>query len=250
MDGNIFEHSWADGQEGWAIRIVLGSDRYAAISDITFTNNIVRHAANGFDVCGNCSTASSVVNRVSVRNNLFTDISQTRWSFVSGVGWALMLRSGARDLTVDDNTFDQTGTFLVMTGASGSGLVIRDNIGNHGAFGIFGDGGFTGTAGLDRYFPGWMVQNNVLAATPGGNQSLYPSGTLFPSSMDAVGFVDRAGGNYRLSASSPFKNAGTDGTDLGVDFDVLEAAQASSSSIPPQTDTDPPAPPKNLKIMP
>ena len=69
VDGNIFEHSWADGQEGWAIRIVLGSDRYAAISDITFTNNIVRHAANGFDVCGNCSTASSVVNRVSVRNN-------------------------------------------------------------------------------------------------------------------------------------------------------------------------------------
>lgn len=38
---------------------------------------------------------------------------------------------------------------------------------------------------------------------------------FFPADVGAVGFVDRAGGNCALSASSPYKRTGTDGTDIG-----------------------------------
>ena len=40
----------------------------------------------------------------------------------------------------------------------------------------------------------------------------------------AVGFVDFAGGNYRLSDASKYKAAGTDGKPLGADIDAIEAA--------------------------
>ena len=43
----------------------------------------------------------------------------------------------------------------------------------------------------------------------------------------AVGFVDRAGGNYRLADSSPYKRAGTDGKDPGVDLDANSAAMTA-----------------------
>src|ERR1044071_1410400 len=54
--------------------------------------------------------------------------------------------------------------------------------------------------------------------------SLYPQKNFFPPSLDRVGFIDLAGKTFRLSSSSAYKNAATDGKDVGVDFDVLKAA--------------------------
>ena len=39
-----------------------------------------------------------------------------------------------------------------------------------------------------------------------------------------VGFVNRAGGNYRLTAASRYRRVGTDGRDPGVDLDALTTA--------------------------
>ena len=83
-----------------------------------------------------------------------------------------------------------------------------------------------------------MFQRNIIA---GGNAAIYPADNLFPSSLDAVGFLDPAGGNYRLAASSPYKNAATDGTDIGANMDALGAATASViSGAPGTSDTMPP----------
>jgi hypothetical protein len=68
-----------------------------------------------------------------------------------------------------------------------------------------------------------FLMNVVVGATP----SLYPPNNFFPASLDKVGFVDLAGGNYRLAASSPYKKAGTDGRDIGADIDALPAAATS-----------------------
>jgi hypothetical protein len=38
-----------------------------------------------------------------------------------------------------------------------------------------------------------------------------------------VNYKNGNGGDYHLQSSSPFKNAGTDGKDLGADMDALEA---------------------------
>ena len=42
--------------------------------------------------------------------------------------------------------------------------------------------------------------------------------------MNAVGFVNLTGGNYRLASTSPYKNAATDGSDVGCNIDALNAA--------------------------
>jgi hypothetical protein len=44
---------------------------------------------------------------------------------------------------------------------------------------------------------------------------------MFPPSPNNVGFVEYNngnGGNYELQPTSPYKNAGTDGKDLGADI--------------------------------
>jgi len=44
------------------------------------------------------------------------------------------------------------------------------------------------------------------------------------TAFSTVGFANLAGGNYRLSAASPFRNGATDGTDVGCNIDTLNAA--------------------------
>ena len=72
------------------------------------------------------------------------------------------------------------------------------------------------------------MTRNVLA---GGTASRYPAGNFFPTvSAWQAGFVDYAGGDYRLSASSPYRNAATDGTDLGADVHHVNAHAANALS--------------------
>ena len=56
----------------------------------------------------------------------------------------------------------------------------------------------------------------------------YPASTFFPSGWAAVQFVNYANGNYALAPTSPYKNAGTDGKDIGADIAGLNAAIASA----------------------
>jgi hypothetical protein len=54
---------------------------------------------------------------------------------------------------------------------------------------------------------------DALVDSPAGD---YPAGNFFPANIGAVRFVNYAGGNYALAANSPYKNAGTDGRDIGA----------------------------------
>ncbi len=74
---------------------------------------------------------------------------------------------------------------------------------------------------VNAFFPGGIIERNLIA---GADASRYPPGNFYPASLDEVGFVDRARGNYRLKATSRHARAGTDGKNLGCDFDALEAA--------------------------
>jgi hypothetical protein len=109
----------------------------------------------------------------------------------------------------------------VQSGVGGNtGFVCRNNLFHGDAYSGLG----AGEVMLKRYFPGAVWTRNVQV---GADWSLYNSsrGNFFPPTLRAVGFVDFARGNYRLASASRFKNAATDGTDIGCDFDALEAAQ-------------------------
>ena len=59
----------------------------------------------------------------------------------------------------------------------------------------------------------------------GGDSKRYPSGNTFIGERDFdASFVDAAGGDYRLTPSSRFRGAGSDGRDIGADIAAIAQA--------------------------
>jgi hypothetical protein len=105
-------------------------------------------------------------------------------------------------------------------------LVVRDNIFGGSRYGVMGDGAGGGTSALTtRAAPGWRFSGNVIS---GARASDYPGGNFFPSSLSAIGFVNVAGGDLRLGATSSFVGVLTDGGTPGADFARLTAATAGA----------------------
>jgi hypothetical protein len=103
---------------------------------------------------------------------------------------------------------------------------MTNNVMAHNVYGISGNG--VGNTTLASYFPGAVVRRNVMA---GGDASRYPADNFFPAKLDDVKFVNRAAGDYRLMATSPYKRKGTDRKDLGCDVDALIAALGPSTQL-------------------
>lgn len=228
VEGNLFEHNWAQAQSGFAILFTVrnqdGGAPWSVVEDVTFTHNILRHGASGINILGRDDKhPSQQTKRILIKNNLFYDIGGARWG---GDGRLLQLLGGTVDVVIDHNTALQTGTILMVEGAAHMGFVFRNNIVPHNAYGIIGSGSGVGKPTLATYFPGAQVLKNVIV---GGNAPQYPPDNFFAASLSDVGFVDRSRGDYRLAGFSAYKRAGTDGKDPGVDFDALDGAMAGSS---------------------
>ncbi len=78
-----------------------------------------------------------------------------------------------------------------------------------------------GLGTLAMYFPNIVFRRNVIAAAPA---YMYPTDNFYPASLADVGFVDLAGRNYQLGATSPYRTSATDGTEVGVRFNILTGA--------------------------
>jgi hypothetical protein len=229
IDGNLFEHNWLDVGGGIGIVFLVrnedGTAPWSVVEDVVFTNNIVRHTGSAVGMNGRDDLfPSQSMRRILIRNNLFDDVSGARWG---GPGMLSLAFDGIVDLVIDHNTGFQDGSVMYSEGPPHVGFIYRDNVALHNDYGVHGTGTAPGTNTLDTYFPGSIFARNVLT---GGSPSMYPADNFFPASLAEVGFVDLAGGNYRLSAQSPYKNGGTDGKDPGVDVDALEAATAGAIS--------------------
>ena len=99
---------------------------------------------------------------------------------------------------IEHNTGLQQEDVNYSEGVSHTGFIYRNNLTPQGAagFGFMGQGAAEGISTLTSYFPLAVFQRNVIA---GGNAAIYPADNLFPSSLDAVGFVDLAGGVVPLA---------------------------------------------------
>jgi hypothetical protein len=237
IDGNTFENIWVSGQSGFAIqwtpRGENGLTPWAVVQDITFSNNILRHAAAAINLLGyDDSGPSQQTRRVRIANNLFEDIGGARWG---GNGRFLQILDGTADVTVEHNTVLHTAQVVIVEGRAHTGFVYRNNLSRHNDSGVAGTGTSTGLNTLNAYFPGYVFARNILA---GGLAQVYPSGNFFPASLNEVGFVDLSGGNYRLSASSPYKGAGTDGKDIGANIDAIVAAITGGGGTKKWSDFD------------
>jgi uncharacterized protein (TIGR03437 family) len=237
IDRNIFEYNWSSGQEGLAIlftpRNQEGKSPWSVVQDVTFTNNIIRHVAGGFNISGpdDDEGVSLPSRRILIKNNLLEDVDK-RWTDSAETADAefLQIVAGAENITVDHNTVIQKGNIITADEKSkpNPGFIFRNNIIIHNEYGVFGADEGTGKPALDVYFPGSVFQKNVIVGKE-GKENTYPDGNYFPESLDRVGFVNAAGGNYRLSSSSQFRSAGTDGTDIGCNIETLISSSTATS---------------------
>jgi hypothetical protein len=222
IDGNVFENNWVESQNGYAIVITVrnadGKAPWSSVEEIAFTNNIVRHSANGLNLYGrDVDYPSQQSRKIRIANNLLYDIDGGKYG-----GRGDFLQMGAtNEVIVEHNTVLQTGPIIVAHTGASEGFVFRNNVMAHNEYGVLGDATGIGNIALKKYFPGAIFARDVI---PGANAVNYPEGNFYPSTLQSVGFIDPAGGNFRLGPQSPYRGQATNGRDIGCDIDALEAA--------------------------
>ena len=214
IDGNIFENNWTDGQTGipilFTVRNQEGTAPWSIIENVTFTNNIVRGAEGGLNLLGSDNEKPSQRSSgLMVANNLFVDI---RGPFLT--------MNGYNNVSLIHNTHFQSHNIMILYGTPVQQFVYRDNltIREPKGYGMFGDSLGEGVAALRKFTPDAIIKNNVLALA---DSSVYPKDNYFPPSIERVGFVNFAKGDYRLAPSSPYAKGASDGQPVGADWSKL-----------------------------
>ena len=219
IDGNVFENNWVQAdQNGFAVQLTErdenGSVPWAVIQDVTFSNNIVRHSGAGINIY---TTEGQGARRLTIRNNLFDDLT-AQWG---GDGRLYQILGGSDSITIDHNTAVHGSYTIAFNCGPETNFVFTNNI-DFSSSGIASGVTQVGTASLNYCAPGATVRGNVIGGDPASYP--FPAGNFMAASLAAVGFVDAANGNYRLSPSSPYAKAATDGQDAGINADAIAAA--------------------------
>ena len=235
IEGNLFENTWPDGQVGYALLFKSvnqsGNAPWSETSDVTVRDNVIRNAGHGINIAEHPEPYPVIpLARVLVENNLIYGLTVPTLSGSIGIQ---LVRPPA-GVTLRHNTvLGSNGHALLLVGAKGVGTLVMENnlleswIKSADGFGY-------GTAALDGHLTAWTVLSNLFVISYSNVVAAHPPGNLFTSVLSGVGFVDFAGGNFRLSTASLFKNKGTDGKDPGADIDaVLFATRGALTGIWP-----------------
>lgn len=269
IDGNIFENSWIGGQNGEAIVLTVrnqdGTAPWSTLEDITITNNIIKRVYNGFNFLGKDNpNPSQQARNFLIKNNLLTEIDPQIWCGAvpgcsTGHGRFVWNMARMENITFDHNTSIQTGDILHVDSVT-PGFVYKNNLHPHNYYGIKGDGVNLPIDAFNTYFPNYIFLKNIIIGESNGNDlsSVYPNSTsnFFPKFFSDVGFVDYTNPNvslrnYRLNSTSLYRNQGTDGKDVGVDFDELNVATCGViTGVPCVTQSQMPFPGPNMLDVP
>jgi hypothetical protein len=259
---NIFERSWpAGGQQGGIVLFTSLNDSgfcpFCTLSNIDFHDNIVRHGNIALQFVGHSGYSppcpspcdSTPIDGVNVHNNLLYDINGNIWQGV--YSWCWQLGASPRNLTFAHNTCDTDGAsnvgysipLLTTPDEQIPGFVMSNNLIQGSADGIKGSSSGSAKVALDAYMTaGYTFLKNVFAVT---NALTWPATTITTSTATFnASFVNRSIGDYRLLSTSPFHNAATDGTDIGVNMgNGLFPDPAGDGNTTLGASTPPPSPP-------
>jgi len=212
VENNLMTNNWAMAQDGTSIVFTTRADNGDAsvIEDIKFADNIVRGSGNAINIYG--SEGKGGKNLV-IRNNVFDDIDGKKWGGEMG----FFIKSTEWDgLIIENNTIFQNGSITVAYGEPVKNFVFRNNIVFRNEYGFFGDNVGTGKVALEKYFPGYIVSNNIII----GGSSVDNAGNYYLLSLRQVGFASVENKDYRLQLNSPYLKKGFGGKPVGANLDA------------------------------
>jgi len=259
LDSNIMEYSWGGfSQVGFAILLTpknqsSGSDGNICpsceVTDVTIRYNTISHVAAGMQIANGLSDNGGIAlagERYSIHDVIVDDIDGTKYD---GPGEFAQVSMGLHSPVLSSVTINHVTAFppstLFIVGdevrpnPQMSNFIFTNSIVNAGAYPVWssGDGGSANcaypdspTTTFNACFSSYSLTASAVIAPPSNSPaSSWPQGNYFPASTAAVQFVNYNGGNggdYHLQSTSPYKNAGTDGKDLGADVDAVDSAIA------------------------
>src|SRR5450631_219916 len=262
IEANLMENNWGGfSQSGFAILLTpknqhtqSGSDvcPLCQVTDVTIRYVHISHAGAGIqmttDLSGNGQNGAPALAgaRWSIHDVVLDDLSK---QYVGG-GGAFLIMNGwpmnpLNSITINHVTaFPDPASHIIVLGnvfktAPMYGLVFTNNMVMTAAHPVWSAGGGKAncafvdvpvTSITNCFTTYTFVTNALVAPPPAFPPSTWPSNNMFPQTVDDAKFVNYNngnGGNYELQPSSPYKNKGTDGKDLGADIVGLNTALAN-----------------------
>jgi hypothetical protein len=256
VEANIMENSWGGfSQVGYSILLTPKNQSLSGtnlcpicqVTDVTIRYTTISHVAGGFQIANALSDLGGIPlagERYSIHDVIVDDINPTKFhgpgNFVE-----LFTAQGApalQQIQIEHVTAFPPHT-MITVGNSNSNPTMKNftfanNLTTTGPFPIWSTGGTTNCAfpdtplaTLTACFTPFSFTHNALIGVPLNNfpPALWPSGNFFPSTTTTAMFMNYnsgVGGNYQLQVGSPYKNAGTDGKDLGANVTGVQAATA------------------------
>jgi len=215
VENNVLENNWGgQGQAGHAILFNGVDGANSTIENITLRYNHIKTAEQGFKVSANVMGSQlRTSNSILLENNLF-ELSGNK---------AFDIFEHVHDVIVNHQTvIGNANAFGTNGQVAGTNVQFLNSIATHGSIGIQGYGVMNQLEpySISYHFPGGRFTGNALIGGPASHYTGFP-GNFFPANENAMGFVNPTGRDYRLSASSPYRNAGSDGKNVGADIDEL-----------------------------
>jgi hypothetical protein len=221
------------------------------VTDVTIRYSTISHSASGFTLAtvlsgdGTGGTAKAGA-RYSIHDITVDDIDGTKYN---GGGTIFLILNTWRANVLNSVTVNHvtavpnannhlTSLQNSLSNPVMSGFNFTNNLMMAGPYPVWTAGGGGSNCAvsnvplisLGKCFVPYSFSNNAIIGSPAVfPASKWPSGNYFPADTGAVEFVNYNngdGGDYHLLPSSPFKNKGTDGRDLGADIDALTNAIA------------------------
>lgn len=250
FEGNILENVWGGfTQVGFSILLTPknqnGNCPACLVQDVTIRYNKISHSGAGISLANAPSDTGAIATagqRYSIHDITNDDINATLYNGAGGTfqisnGFPTPLNSIKIDHVTAFPDYTAGGKYISLGGGTTNvmyGFQFTNSIFSASKFPIWSTGGTTNCAisnvplsSLNTCFPGgYTFTNNVFIANSNFPPASWPAGQFFPATTSAIQFVNYNngnGGDYHLLVTSPYKNAGTDGKDLGADIDAINA---------------------------
>jgi len=257
LEGNVMENSWGGFTQNGASILLTPKSQYSKkkrigvcpdcqVTDVTIRYSTMSHTGKGIAIAAGLTGAhkgkyqAKAAARYSIHDVTIDDINAAKFQGGGGLFQVFNKwhKNGLNSISVEHVTGfgDPSGSMMAIADPTNLAKIANVDFTNNlllaGQYPIWNDGGGKPCASsvypktnFDNCFSPYSFTTNGIIGTPDQYPpSTWPANNMFPANPAAVQFVNYNngnGGDYHLLSSSPYKNAGSDGKDLGADIDAI-----------------------------